>query len=120
MLVVMGPVLWTIHRASPYYRSPHSLHQALPSYNNIPLDHGLSNISYCFFICFGALLQQGSTTVPSADSGRVLTGFWWLFVIVTVTTYCGNLVAFLTFPTIEYPISDLNTLVEKVDSVLAM
>ena len=45
---------------------------------------------------------------------RILTGFWWLFVIVTVTTYCGNLVAFLTFPTIEYPISDLNTLVEKV------
>ena len=37
--------------------------------------------------------------------------------IVTVTTYCGNLVAFLTFPTIEYPISDLNTLVEKVGSV---
>ena len=34
--------------------------------------------------------------------------------IVTVTTYCGNLVAFLTFPTIEYPISDLNTLVEKL------
>ena len=33
---------------------------------------------------------------------------------MTVTTYCGNLVAFLTFPTIEYPISDLNTLVEKV------
>ena len=47
-------------------------------------------------------------------SRRVLTGFWWLFVIVTVTTYCGNLVAFLTFPTIEYPISDLNTLVQKV------
>ena len=39
--------------------------------------------------------------------------------IVTVTTYCGNLVAFLTFPTIEYPISDLNTLVEKVPLVLA-
>ena len=50
---------------------------------------------------------------------RILTGFWWLFVIVTVTTYCGNLVAFLTFPTIEYPISDLNTLVEKVPLVLA-
>ena len=38
---------------------------------------------------------------------------------MTVTTYCGNLVAFLTFPTIEYPISDLNTLVEKV-SILAL
>ena len=50
-------------------------------------------------------------------SSRVLTGFWWLFVIVTVTTYCGNLVAFLTFPTIEYPISDLNTLVQKVSGL---
>ena len=40
--------------------------------------------------------------------------------IVTVTTYCGNLVAFLTFPTIEYPISDLNTLVEKVSILLAL
>ena len=38
---------------------------------------------------------------------------------MTVTTYCGNLVAFLTFPTIEYPISDLNTLVEKVLILLA-
>ena len=113
-------------------------HCTVHRYHDMSSKHGLSNISYCFFICFGSLMQQGSTTVPAADSGwgtnypeikcvlgvllswghccssRVLTGFWWLFVIVTVTTYCGNLVAFLTFPTIEYPISDLNTLVQKV------
>jgi len=101
-MLMMGPILWLLHRTTPYYE-----------YHDMSSKHGLSNISYCFFICFGSLMQQGSTTVPAADSGRVLTGFWWLFVIVTVTTYCGNLVAFLTFPTIEYPISDLNTLVQK-------
>jgi glutamate receptor, ionotropic, invertebrate len=55
--------------------------------------------------------------LPKADSGRIIIGTWWLVVIVLVTTYCGNLVAFLTFPKMEVPITNINQLI-KLDGKL--
>ena len=56
--------------------------------------------------------------MPDAISGRMLIGFWWLFALVTVTTYSGNLVAFLTFPRIEAPVNSIRDIVNHkgVDS----
>lgn len=73
--------------------------------------------------------------LPSSDSGRLIVGTWWLGVLVVVTTYCGemltshkvqtnfkifssgNLVAFLTFPKIENPISNLHQLLHSSHDV---
>ncbi|KAL5274387.1 hypothetical protein ACFFRR_000866 [Megaselia abdita] len=62
---------------------------------------GLTTINNCLWYTCGALLQQGGQYLPKADSGRLLVGIWWIGVIVLVTTYSGNLVAFLTFPKFE-------------------
>jgi Ligand-gated ion channel len=39
-------------------------------------------------------------------------GIWWLFVTVVVTSYCGNLVAFLTFPRMNPAVTTLSSLLK--------
>ena len=45
--------------------------------------------------------------LPDSDSGRLLICFWWFFITASSTMYCGNLVAFLTFPEIEPQITSI-------------
>lgn len=55
--------------------------------------------------------------LPQADSARILVGAWWLVVLVIATTYCGNLVAFLTFPEMEKPLTTFDDLLSQKEYI---
>ncbi|XP_070072674.1 ionotropic receptor 93a, partial [Drosophila takahashii] len=95
IILLTAPMLYAINRLAPLRDMQIS---------------GLSTVKSCFWYIFGALLQQGGMYLPRADSGRLVVGFWWIVVIVLVTTYCGNLVAFLTFPKFQPGVEYLNQL----------
>ncbi|XP_052132135.1 ionotropic receptor 93a [Frankliniella occidentalis] len=106
-VAAIGPVLNWIHRASPFYEFR----------GDVRRRGGLNSVTNCAWYAYGALLQQGGAHLPDADSGRLVVGTWWLVVLVLVTTYCGNLVAALTFPRLEKTIGSTEDMIAQRDQV---
>ena len=60
-------------------------------------------------MCF----SSGGFRCPGMSSVRFIVGFWWLFCIVIVATYSGNLIAFLTVAKYKAPFETLREMAEK-------
>lgn len=67
---------------------------------------------------FGTMLGfflTGGESLPNSQSGRTMITFFWLFSLIMVATYSGNLIAFLTVTIDKAPFNSLEELVEQDD-----
>lgn len=58
-------------------------------------------------------MQQGSEINPRAFSTRVLSGFWWFFSLILISSYTANLAAFLTVERMVSPIQTADDLAKQ-------
>lgn len=95
-------------RFSPYewYNS----HPINPEYDAVENQFTLLS---CLWFSFGGLMQQGSELNPKAFSTRVLSGFWWFFSLILVSSYTANLAAFLTVERMVSPITNADDLAKQ-------
>ncbi|XP_052784704.1 glutamate receptor ionotropic, kainate glr-3-like isoform X2 [Mya arenaria] len=73
---------------------------------------GLHTWHNAFWYMYGALLCQGGVHLPDSHAGRTIVSSWWLFCIVVVGIYSGNLIAFLTVTKESPPFTTLEELVK--------
>ncbi|XP_035386908.1 glutamate receptor ionotropic, kainate 5 isoform X1 [Electrophorus electricus] len=63
----------------------------------------------------GGFMQQGSEIMPKALSTRCVSGVWWAFTLIIISSYTANLAAFLTVQRMEAPIESPDDLADQTN-----
>ncbi|KAG5684140.1 hypothetical protein PVAND_013381 [Polypedilum vanderplanki] len=99
-LIVTGPIVWVIIWL--YCR-----------FQKEDEEQRYYTLSQCVWYVYGALMKQGSTLNPTADSIRVAFATWWMFITILTSFYTANLTAFLTLSRFTLPINEPRDLLSK-------
>lgn len=60
-------------------------------------------------------MQQGSDLNPKANSTRIVSGIWWFFTLIMISSYTANLAAFLTVERMITPIENAEDLASQTE-----
>ncbi|XP_055856545.1 glutamate receptor ionotropic, delta-2 [Episyrphus balteatus] len=71
------------------------------------------SLGHCAWFVYGALMKQGSTLSPIADSTRLLFATWWIFITILTSFYTANLTAFLTLSKFTLPFNTVSDILAK-------
>ncbi|KAL8620768.1 hypothetical protein ACOMHN_043811 [Nucella lapillus] len=89
LFLAVSVAFYLIGRFSPY--EDHAFVGKAATYEGLTLTNS-------FLYVFSSLTFQGYTAAPRSMSGRVLAGFWWVFVLLVVAAYTACLCSiFLAF-----------------------
>uniref|UniRef100_A0A1I8JEP0 Glutamate receptor n=1 Tax=Macrostomum lignano TaxID=282301 RepID=A0A1I8JEP0_9PLAT len=103
--LIVSFVLFTVARFSPFeWYSPSSCNADSDVVEN---QFSLAN---SFWFTIGSLMQQGSEMAPRANSTRIVSGSWWFFTLIMISSYTANLAAFLTVKRMKSPIENVEDL----------
>ncbi|NXP40770.1 GRIK4 protein, partial [Leiothrix lutea] len=107
--VHFGNVLCTGVLLTPYeWYSPHPCSQG--RCNLLVNQYSLGN---SLWFPVGGFMQQGSTIAPQALSTRCVSGVWWAFTLIIISSYTANLAAFLTVQRMDVPIESVDDLADQ-------
>ncbi|KAK1156006.1 glutamate receptor ionotropic, kainate 4-like isoform X1 [Acipenser oxyrinchus oxyrinchus] len=102
-------VLFLVARLTPYeWYNPHP---CLKGRCNLLINQYSLGNSLWFPV--GGFMQQGSTIAPRAISTRCVSGVWWAFTLIIISSYTANLAAFLTVQRMEVPIESVDDLADQ-------
>lgn len=104
-LPIVSMLAFLLEKFNPFYNDPENARIAAETY-------GLHTFHDAFWYMYGALLCQGGVNLPESVAGRTFVSCWWLFSIVVVGTYCGNLIAFLTVAKDKPPFETLDEMAD--------
>ncbi|KAJ8310289.1 hypothetical protein KUTeg_012154 [Tegillarca granosa] len=97
-LPVFTGLLYIMEYKNPYFTSrkqtPYTYHQLL-------------------WYVYGSILARGNGNTSFSNSGSILISTWWIFTIVVLATYSGNLVAVLSVTLEEAPFNTFEELVDQ-------
>uniref|UniRef100_A0A4W3I6F7 Glutamate receptor n=1 Tax=Callorhinchus milii TaxID=7868 RepID=A0A4W3I6F7_CALMI len=104
-------VLFLIARLTPYeWYMPHSCLKG--KCNMLVNQYSLGN---SLWFPVGGFMQQGSEIMPRALSTRCVTGVWWAFTLIIISSYTANLAAFLTVQRMDVPIESVDDLADQTN-----
>ncbi|XP_036718329.1 glutamate receptor ionotropic, kainate 4 isoform X2 [Balaenoptera musculus] len=102
-------VLFLVARLTPYeWYTPHPCAQG--RCNLLVNQYSLGN---SLWFPVGGFMQQGSTIAPRALSTRCVSGVWWAFTLIIISSYTANLAAFLTVQRMDVPIESVDDLADQ-------
>ncbi|XP_017012808.2 glutamate receptor ionotropic, kainate 2 isoform X1 [Drosophila takahashii] len=71
------------------------------------------NVNNSTWLMVGSIMQQGCDILPRGPHMRILTGMWWFFALMMLSTYTANLAAFLTSNKWQSSITSLQDLIDQ-------
>ncbi|KAH1179942.1 hypothetical protein KIL84_005992 [Mauremys mutica] len=108
--VAVSCVLFLAARLSPYeWYNPHP---CLRGPHVLENQYSLGN---SLWFPIGGFMQQGSEVLPRALSTRCVSGVWWAFTLIIISSYTANLAAFLTVQRMEVPVESADDLADQTN-----